>query len=54
VGVWLDRRPRWEELAALLEEAYRRTAPRKLVARLEGPVPPPATARGARRPRTEP
>lgn len=35
VGVWLDRRPRWGELAELLEDAYRRTAPKRLVAHLE-------------------
>ena len=36
VGVWLDRRPRWGEIEALLCDAYRRTAPARLVAQLPG------------------
>ena len=34
VGVWLDRRPRWRELAGMLRDAYCRTAPRRLAAQL--------------------
>ena len=37
VGVWLDRRPRWAEVTALLMDAYRRTAPKRLAARLDAP-----------------
>lgn len=34
VGVWLDRRPAWSEVADLLRDAYRLTAPRRLLAQL--------------------
>ena len=34
-GAFLDKRPDWNEIAELLEDAYRQTAPRKLVATLE-------------------
>lgn len=32
VGVWLDQRPRWGEIAELLKTGYRQRAPKKLVA----------------------
>lgn len=32
IGVWLDKRPNWKEVAGLLEDAYRLTAPKKLLA----------------------
>ena len=35
VGIWLDGDPDWEELADLVEESYRLTAPRRRVAQLE-------------------
>jgi hypothetical protein len=35
VGVWLDRRVRWRELAELLRDGYRLVAPKRLVARLD-------------------
>jgi hypothetical protein len=35
VGVWLDGRVDWEELAGLLEDSYRMTAPNKLLKELE-------------------
>jgi hypothetical protein len=35
VGVWLDRGVDWDELAELLRDAYRLTAPKRLLARLE-------------------
>jgi hypothetical protein len=38
VGVWLDRRPPWREIAPLLRDAYARTAPRSLAARLSQPA----------------
>jgi hypothetical protein len=34
VGAWLDSTPDWEELADLIEDSYRMTAPKRLVARL--------------------
>ena len=34
VGVWLDGKADWEELAGLLEDGYRMTAPKRLLARL--------------------
>ncbi|GJG87991.1 hypothetical protein tb265_31720 [Gemmatimonadetes bacterium T265] len=39
VGVWLDRRPAWRALEGLLRDAYCRTAPKTLVARLAGESP---------------
>lgn len=33
IGVWLDRRPPWREVARLLDDAWRLVAPRKLLAR---------------------
>ena len=35
VGIWLDSTVDWEDLAGLLEDAYRCVAPKRLVARLE-------------------
>jgi hypothetical protein len=35
VGVRLDRGPDWDEVAAIVEDAYRRVAPAKLVSLLE-------------------
>ena len=32
IGAWLDQRPRWEEIAELIRDAYRRRAPKKLAA----------------------
>jgi len=37
VGIWLDRRVRWKEVAGLLEDAYRLVAPKRLVLRLDPP-----------------
>lgn len=34
VGVWLDGRVDWSEVASLLEDGYRLVAPRRLLARL--------------------
>lgn len=36
VGIWLDREVDWEELADLVEESFRMTAPKRLVAQLDG------------------
>jgi hypothetical protein len=36
VGIWLDRDVDWEELADLVEESFRMTAPKRLVAQLDG------------------
>ncbi len=35
VGVWLDGRVRWGQLADLLRDSYRMTAPKRLLARFE-------------------
>lgn len=32
VGVWLDRRVRWKELAGLVEDSYQLVAPKRLLA----------------------
>jgi hypothetical protein len=34
VGVWLDKRPKWKEVRLLLRDAYRLTAPKKMLALL--------------------
>ncbi|MGI8689799.1 MAG: MmcQ/YjbR family DNA-binding protein [Thermomicrobiales bacterium] len=34
IGVWLDRELDWDEIAALIEDGYRMTAPKRLVALL--------------------
>ncbi len=35
IGVYLDKRPPWGAIAALLEDGYRQAAPKKLVAQLD-------------------
>ncbi len=39
VGVWLDGRVDWSELAALLEDAYRLAAPKRLLRSLDATTP---------------
>ncbi len=39
VGIRLDRRPPWREVAAMLRDAYQRTAPKRLAAQLEDSTP---------------
>jgi predicted DNA-binding protein (MmcQ/YjbR family) len=34
VGVWLDKRPKWKEIELMLRDAYRLTAPKKMLALL--------------------
>ena len=34
VGIWLDKRPRWKHIASMVEDSYRLTAPKKLLALL--------------------
>jgi hypothetical protein len=36
VGVYLDESPEWEEVAELLRDAWRMTAPKRLVSQSEG------------------
>ncbi len=36
VGVWIDKRPRWREVEELVRDAYRRTAPKRVLAELDG------------------
>lgn len=41
IGVWLDKRPPWAELAALIEESWRLIAPKKVIkAHDAGPARP--------------
>ena len=40
VGAYIDRGVDWEIVADLLSDAYRLTAPKKLVAQLDAPEPP--------------
>jgi hypothetical protein len=35
IGVRLDRKPNWKEISAILDDAYRCVAPKKLVAELD-------------------
>lgn len=35
IGAFLDRKPDWETITELLRDAYRMTAPKKLLAKLE-------------------
>jgi hypothetical protein len=35
IGAWLDQRPRWEEIAELIRDAYKRRAPKKLAALID-------------------
>jgi hypothetical protein len=35
VGIWLDREVDWEELADLVEESFRMTAPKRVLAQLD-------------------
>jgi len=35
VGMWLDNKPDWNEVATLIRRAYRLTAPKKLAALLD-------------------
>ncbi len=41
LGVRLDTDPDWDEVAALVEDAYRLVAPKTLIARLDGQDDPP-------------
>ena len=40
VGAFLDKKPDWDVLDDLLRDAYRLTAPKKLLAKLDAPPPP--------------
>jgi len=35
IGVWLDCRPQWTDVASLLDDGYRQVAPKKLLAELD-------------------
>ena len=39
IGIWLDARPDWDEVADLIRRSYRLTAPKRLAARLDEPPP---------------
>lgn len=51
VGVWLDTVADWSELAELLRDAYRLTAPKRVAAQLDEPAAP-TRARPKRAPKT--
>ena len=36
IGVRIDRGPDWGEIAAIVEDAYRQVAPKRLIALLDG------------------
>ena len=36
IGVWLDRRPPWNAVSALLEDGFRQVAPKTVVAKMDG------------------
>ena len=38
VGVYLDKSPDWDEVAALLRDGWKMTAPKRLVAKTEDPA----------------
>ena len=46
IGVWLDRRPRWKAIEALLHDGWARTAPKRLVAAAAAQAASPPRARG--------
>lgn len=35
IGIWLDRDPDWDEIADLIDESYRMTAPKRLLKQLD-------------------
>ena len=37
VGVRIDRNPDWDEIAAIVADAYRLVAPKRLIAQLDEP-----------------
>ncbi len=53
VGVWLDGPVDWTALDELLRDGYRRTAPKRLAASLDGPEPVRAAASPKRRGATQ-
>jgi hypothetical protein len=40
IGAWLDQSPPWAEIEELLRDAWRRRAPKKVIALLDGDTPP--------------
>lgn len=44
IGVWLDKRPPWAAVEALLEDGFRQVAPKKVLATMDG-VPAPKVKR---------
>jgi hypothetical protein len=51
VGVRIDRRPNWREVARLVERAYRQVAPPRLLASLDATPAAPTPRKRARRSR---
>ncbi|MGH9322302.1 MAG: MmcQ/YjbR family DNA-binding protein [Vicinamibacteria bacterium] len=52
IGVRVDLDPDWDEIRVLVEEAYRTSAPKSVLARLAEPVPPEEPAKKIRRSKT--
>ena len=36
IGVWLDKRPPWTAVAALLEDGFRQVGPKQVLAKMDG------------------
>ena len=36
IGVWLDKRPPWNAVSALLEDGFRQVAPKAVLAKMDG------------------
>lgn len=53
VGIWLDGNVPWAAVRQLVCDAYRLTAPKRLVAQLEGAAPKPKPRRKQRRRRRQ-
>lgn len=45
IGVWLDKRPPWAAVEALLEDGFRQVAPKKFLAAMDGATTTPKAKR---------
>ena len=53
VGAWLDKKPDWDEIAALLADAWRSIAPKRTLKALASGEPPAPPPRRATKPRSK-